>query len=157
MNKRAIAAGVGALASAVALLVLVIGGHICGQPVFKGAAPSSVIFGVLGLNAGALPAPVKLLYGAAVGFVLADSFGEATRVTHGLAVGLGLWLFIMAVLSPFFGWGFFCLAGHPSLSPGVPPYLQGGLSYAFMSLGLHLLFGAITGGLLGRLMGGESR
>ena len=89
---------------------------------------------LLGPNA---PLPVGLLfYVASVTFwavVYIGLFRDRLTIRNALLLGLALWIVILVIFFPFFGWGFLGLAVSPKLIPA--------------SLVPHLLFAVFLWGL----------
>jgi hypothetical protein len=75
-------------------------------------------------------------------------YGADTDLRAGLTLATALWVFMMGVYSPLIGWGVFGIggAGH-TLAPDAPLYLGSPVKYIGATLLLHLLYGAIIGGL----------
>lgn len=139
------AALVGALGSLVMFVVLFVGIHITGVAPFN-QPPSAAFLEVLGLNVGPLPILAHFGYGATWSVMLLAWKGGEVRLSHGILLAAGLWLFMMIVYSPIIGWGVFGFggAGH-SLATDHPLYLGHPGTYVVLTAALHLVFGAIIG------------
>lgn len=104
--------------------------------------PKPVPVALLGkLGAGTLPRPAMmalaagahLAYGGLSAGLLAALVRPVT-IGAGLLLGFGLWLVMQFVVLPFLGWGVF----GTSVTPAI----------AVATLVLHLVYGAVLGGLL---------
>lgn len=138
---------VGVLGSLVMFLLLMLGIHGTGIAPFN-LPPSAAFLEQMGLNVGPLPLLVHFGYGATWSVVLVALYGANTSVRRGLALATGLWLFMMLVYSPLIGWGVFGVGGTGhTLSPDNPLYLGSPVKYIVATLILHLIYGAIIGGL----------
>ncbi|WP_103028873.1 hypothetical protein [Salinibacter altiplanensis] len=138
---------IGVLGSLVMFLLMMLGIHGTGVAPFN-LPPSAAFLEQLGLNVGPLPLLTHFGYGATWSFVLVGLYGSATNVRRGLSLAAGLWLFMMLVYSPLIGWGIFGVggAGH-DLAPSNPLHLGSTAKYVAATLVLHLVYGAIIGGL----------
>ncbi len=141
------AATVGVLGSLVMFLLMMLGIHVTGFAPFN-LPPSAAFLEQLGLNVGPLPLLAHFGYGATWSLVLVALYGTDTDVTAGVTLATGLWLFMMLVYSPIIGWGVFGFggAGH-ELASTDPLYLGSPVKYIVATLVLHLIYGAIIGGL----------
>lgn len=141
------AALVGALGSLVMFGLMMLGIHGTGIAPFN-LPPSAAFLEQFGLNVGPLPLLAHFGYGATWSMVLVALYGGGTDVRAGLTVATALWLFMMGVYSPLIGWGVFGVggAGH-ALAPDAALYLGSPIKYIGATLLLHLLYGAIIGGL----------
>lgn len=151
MNKWTKAIGVGLLASLVMFVIMMIGIHGVGVAPFN-MPPSAAFLETLGLNVGPLPLVAHFGYGAFWSAALVAVYGGSTDLFKGLTLAAGLWLFMMVVYSPLIGWGLFGLAGTPELASDAALHLAGGPKYAVITLVLHVVYGAIVGGLDGKLI-----
>jgi hypothetical protein len=141
------AALVGALGSLVMFGLMMLGIHGTGIAPFN-LPPSAAFLEQLGLNVGPLPLLVHFGYGATWSMVLIALYGSDTDVRAGLTLAVALWLFMMLVYSPLIGWGVFGFGGAAhGLSPDNPLYLGSPVRYLGATLLLHLIYGAIIGGL----------
>lgn len=136
---------VGALGSLLMFLLMMFGIHGAGIAPFN-LPPSAAFMERLGLNAGPLPLVVHFGYGATWSLVLVAWFGADTNVWRGVLLATGLWLFMMLVYSPVIGWGVFGFGGA-EYEPGNILHLGSPVKYIVTTLILHLLYGAIIGGL----------
>jgi hypothetical protein len=141
------AAVVGALGSLIMFLFIMFGIHGAGVAPFN-LPPSAAFLEKIGLNVGPLPALAHFGYGATWSLVLVGLYDRDVSVGKGLALAMGLWLFMMVVYSPIIGWGFFGFggAGH-DLAASNPLYLGSPVKYVGATLVLHLIYGAVIGGL----------
>lgn len=138
---------VGLLGSLVMFLLLMLGIHGTGIAPFN-LPPSAAFLEQMGLNTGPLPLLVHFGYGATWSLVLVALYGTDTTVWRGILLATGLWLFMMFVYSPLIGWGVFGVGGSGhTLSPDDPLYLGSPVKYVVATLLLHLIYGAIIGGL----------
>ena len=138
---------VGALGSLVMFLLMMLGIHGTGIAPFN-LPPSAAFLEQIGLNAGPLPLLVHFGYGATWSLLLVALYGTDTTVWRGILLAMGLWLFMMLVYSPLIGWGVFGVGGSgQTLSPSDPLYLGSPVKYVVATLLLHLIYGAIIGGL----------
>ena len=141
------AALVGALGSLVMFALMMLGIHGTGIAPFN-LPPSAAFLEQLGLNVGPLPLLVHFGYGATWSMVLIALYGSDTDVRAGLTLAVALWLFMMLVYSPLIGWGVFGFGGAAhGLSLDNPLYLGSPVKYLGATLLLHLIYGAIIGGL----------
>ncbi|MEF8816691.1 MAG: hypothetical protein V5A20_01135 [Salinibacter sp.] len=138
---------VGVLGSLVMFLLMVLGIHGTGIAPFN-LPPSAAFLEQLGLNTGPLPLLAHFGYGATWSLVLVTLYGPRTTIRRGVYLTTGLWLFMMIVYSPLIGWGVFGVggAGH-DLAASDPLYLGSPVKYVVATLLLHLVYGAIIGGL----------
>jgi hypothetical protein len=106
--------------------------------------PIGMIASMAGVNARALGWIGHFLIGTVfwgVGFALVSSFVPGPYWLRGVLFALGAWLLMMVVMMPMTGVGVFGL----KLGMMVPG----------MTLGLHIVFGAVLGGIYGLLGGNE--
>ncbi len=128
--------GVGAT---VVMAAVMIAGVATGVSPMPRPIPVALVARTLGM----LPMPAllglgllaHLSYGAGAGAVFAGLTRRASVLT-GLVYGVALWLLMDLVWLPYLGWGLF----GTSITPAI----------AVATLGLHLVYGATLGGLLGR-------
>jgi hypothetical protein len=140
-------AAVGLLGSLVMFLLLMLGIHGTGIAPFN-LPPSAAFLEQIDLNAGPLPLLVHFGYGATWCLVLVALYGTDTTIWRGILLATGLWLFMMLVYSPLIGWGVFGVGGSGhTLSPDDPLYLGSPVKYVVGTVLLHLIYGAIIGGL----------
>jgi hypothetical protein len=138
---------VGALGSLVMFVLLMAGIHGAGVAPFN-IPPSAAFLEQVGLNTGVLPLLVHFGYGATWSLLLVTLYGAETTIRHGLQLAAGLWIFMMLVYSPLIGWGVFGIGGRGhTLAPTDPLYLGSPVKYVGATLVLHLIYGAIIGGL----------
>jgi hypothetical protein len=137
------AAVVGALGSLVMFAILFTGIHVTGVAPFN-QPPSAAFLTKLGLNAGPLPLVMHFGYGAFWAVVLLAWKGDEASTGTGIGLALGLWAFMMLVLSPIIGWGVFGTGGA-QLPPDHPLYLGSPVKYVGLTLVLHLIYGSIIG------------
>lgn len=138
---------VGALGSLVMFVLLMAGIHGAGVAPFN-IPPSAAFLEQVGLNTGVLPLLVHFGYGATWSLLLVALYEAETTLRHGLQLAAGLWLFMMLVYSPLIGWGVFGIGGQGhTLAPTDPLYLGSPVKYVGATLVLHLIYGAIIGGL----------
>lgn len=138
---------IGVLGSLVMFLIMVLGIHVSGFAPFN-LPPSAAFLEQLGLNVGPVPLLVHFGYGATWSMVLVVLFGADTDVRRGVYLAMGLWVFMMIVYSPIMGWGLFGFGGSGhTLSADHPLYLGSPIKYLGATLVLHLIYGAIIGGL----------
>ena len=158
MNKWTKAIGAGLVAALLMFAIMMVGIHVTGIAPFN-MPPSAAFLEVLGLNIGPLPLLAHFGYGAFWSAVLVGVYDDSVDIKKGLALGGGLWLFMMVVYSPVIGWGLFGLAGTPDLAKDAALYLEAGPKYAVMTLLLHALYGVVVGKLDEVWIGGgtESR
>ena len=141
------AALVGALGSLVMFGLMMLGIHGTGVAPFN-LPPSAAFLEQLGLNVGPLPLLVHFGYGATWSMVLIGLYGADTDLRAGLTLATALWLFMMLIYSPVIGWGVFGVGGAgQSLAPDAALYLGSPVKYIGATLLLHLIYGAIIGGL----------
>lgn len=138
---------IGALGSLVMFLLIMVGIHGTGIAPFN-LPPSAAFLEQLGLNTGPLPLVVHFGYGATWSVVLVALYGAGTSVKRGVFLAVGLWLFMMLAYSPLIGWGVFGIGGSGHTLPASDPlYLGSPVKYVVATLLLHLIYGAIIGGL----------
>ena len=135
---------IGALGSLVMFLLMMFGIHGAGIAPFN-LPPSAVFLQTIGLNAGPLPLLVHFGYGATWSVLLVALYGAETSVRRGVYLAAGLWLFMMLVYSPIIGWGVFGVGS--GYEPGTVLHLGSPVKYIVSTLLLHLIYGAIIGGL----------
>lgn len=147
MNKWLKASTVGLFAALLMFVVMMLGIHVTGMAPFQ-LPPSAAFLETLGWNAGPLPLVVHFGYGAFWSVVLVALAGTSTGVKSGLGLATGLWLFMMLVLSPLIGWGIFGTAAGSQPADSAL-YLASTPKYVVMTFLLHVLYGAVVGGLDG--------
>ena len=110
------------------------------------------------------PAPAALglalhfAYGTAGALLLAGAFKRRVTIWHGLGLAAVLWLVLMVVYSPLIGWGFFGIGGPGSaLPPEAPLHLGWPLEYMVATFTLHVVYGALVGGLEQRFLSPSRR
>lgn len=133
---------IGMIGSLVMFVIMYIGIHVTGIAPFN-MPPSAAFLTKFSVP----PKPLALIghfgYGAFWSIVLVVLFQEQVSIKNGLGLAIGLWLFMMIVLSPIIGWGFF---GFGSVyDKGHELYLEPGPKYLILTLVLHLIYGTIIG------------
>lgn len=137
--------GIGLAASFVMFILLQIG-LITGMTPFN-VAPSAAFLLALGIESQAGAVLLHFFYGAFWAALFASFLKDRATVAKGLWLSVGLWVILMAVYSPFLGWGLFGLQGTPELPPEHPLYLAGGLRFPVIALLVHLVYGFVVGWL----------
>lgn len=88
------------------------------------------------------------LYGMLWSMVLVGIYGPRTSIGKGLTLSLLLWLVMMVVYTPVIGWGLFGFGGEGQALPADHPlHLSDPITYVIATLVIHLIYGAIIGGL----------
>lgn len=136
---------VGVFGSLVMFLFMVVGIHVTGVAPFQ-LPPSAAFLEQMGLNIGPLPLLVHFGYGATWSVVLVMLFQRRTNLARGLALAMGLWLFMMVVYSPLIGWGFFGFGGSEFPKDSIL-FLESGPKYLIVTFLLHVVYGSIIGWL----------
>lgn len=86
-------------------------------------------------------------YGIFWSIVLLAIFWDRTSTGKGVGLSIALWLFMMLVLSPIIGWGFFGFGGTKADNPMLA--LGSSAKYVLITLVLHLLYGLVVGWMNG--------
>lgn len=139
------AALIGMLGAVVMFAIMMAGIHAGIAPFH--ITPSAAFLQRFGWNVGPLALLVHLGYGAFWSMALVYLFGQETDIGRGIGLALALWLFMMIVYSPIIGWGLFGFGSAHLLPAGNPLHLAQGPRYLVVTLGLHLVYGAIIGWL----------
>jgi hypothetical protein len=142
------AALVGFLGSLLMFVVMYVGIHVTGVAPFN-LPPSAALLERMGLNAPPLALVVHFGYGGFWAIVLVAAFQEGATIWTGLGLAGTLWLFMMVVLSPLIGWGVFGSAAG-AIPSSEPLALSSTLKYVVMTGILHVVYGAVVGGLVPR-------
>ncbi|MFB6355854.1 MAG: hypothetical protein ABEJ65_04995 [bacterium] len=142
--KWAKAAGVGLIAALVMFIIMFVGIEVTGIAPFN-MPPSQAFLQSMGIP----PKPLGLIahfgYGAFFSVVLVWIFRNDTTLGKGTGLSIVLWLGMMLGHSPLIGWGVFGMNAGNTAS-GVP-VLESMPKYIVITLVLHLVYGAIIGGL----------
>lgn len=109
--------------------------------------PGSAFLSLFNYQYQPYPIIMHFVYGMFWSVVFVALLRKRASLWTGMAFGIGLWLLLMVVYSPIIGWGFFGYGDAYLLSPTDPLYLREGSSYLFITLGIHLVYGAIIGWL----------
>lgn len=141
MNGKRFARGFGwGVVATIAMSLLMILGLVTGMSPIPQPIPAAIVAEITG---GGLPRPalmgiaaiLHLAYGGFWGGVLTSVSGRVT-IWQGLGLGVFLWLIMQLVVLPFVGWGVFGASETPRI--------------AVATLVLHLVYGAVLGGLADR-------
>jgi len=138
---------VGALASPVMFILLMLGIHVLGIAPFN-QPPSAAFVQTLGLPTQPLAPIVHFAYGIFWSVVLVAVMRHQTSVLSGLILSVLLWLIFMGVYAPIIGWGVFGIGGPGHDLPADDPMWVGSpVKLIVIGLLAHLIYGALIGWL----------
>lgn len=136
----------GFLAALVMFAIMYVGINITGIAPFNVPPSAAFIIKVLEIEVG-IAKPLALVahfgYGVFWSIVLLAIFWDRTTVGKGIGLSIGLWLFMMLVLSPIIGWGFFGFGGSEATKDILA--LGSSTKFILITLVLHLVYGIIIG------------
>jgi hypothetical protein len=141
----------GLLAALLMFAVMYVGINVTGIAPFQVPPSAAFLIKVLGLSQGTAEIVgliTHLGYGIFWAIVLLAIFWDRTTTGTGIGLSIALWLFMMVVLSPIIGWGFFGFGGS-GLQESVLT-LSSSAKYVLMTLILHLLYGVVIGWIMSR-------
>ncbi|NBC27847.1 MAG: hypothetical protein GVY08_13365 [Bacteroidetes bacterium] len=107
--------------------------------------PAAAFLYILGIENELLPLLLHFSYGSLWAVVYVYAFSNDLSFIRSLQFSVILWLFMMVVYSPIIGWGFFGYGNAGLLESVHPLYLKSIAGYLFITLLVHLLYGAVLG------------
>jgi len=107
--------------------------------------PAAAFLFILGIESQFLPVLLHFSYGALWAMVYVYAFANDLSFERSLQFSVILWLFMMVVYSPIIGWGFFGYGDARLLQSVHPLYLKSITGYLFVTLSVHLVYGAVLG------------
>lgn len=107
--------------------------------------PSAAFLYNLGIENRAYSLLLHFGYGILWSFVLVYTFEDDLSMGKALLLALILWFFMMIVYSPLIGWGLFGNGFAHHLPNQHPIYLRSAVSYMFVTLLVHLVYGLVLG------------
>jgi hypothetical protein len=107
--------------------------------------PAAALLYSLGIESEPLSVLLHYLYGIFWGLIFVYTFENNFTIRKAVIFSTILWLFMMIVYSPVIGWGFFGISNANFLDSAHPLYLSSIANYLYMTLSVHIVYGAILG------------
>ena len=119
--------------------------------------PSAAFLYNLGVESQLFSKILHFSYGTLWAFVFIYAFNEEASLKRALQLAGILWFFMMLVYSPIIGWGFFGYGDARLLQPEHPLYIRSSYGYIFLTIIVHVAYGAGLGISTRWLMSREKR